>query len=100
MIYGTTNYAERERAAWQAGNYELAEALALADDAERNAAEHADAIFAAEQEKEQAMAEHRNERRELLRALDALGREIDSAKRMGNREAIEAALQAVYAILS
>ena len=30
MIYGTENYAERERAAWQAGDYERAELLGLA----------------------------------------------------------------------
>ena len=30
MIYGTENYAERERAAWQAGDHERAELLGLA----------------------------------------------------------------------
>jgi hypothetical protein len=33
MIYGTQNLEERERDAWRAGNYPLAEALQLAIDA-------------------------------------------------------------------
>lgn len=94
MPYGTENYAERERAAWQAGDHEKAGLLGLAADRAAELAEHeAEIENAFEDGKVEGKADMKQD---FFSLLDNLGAELDASKRLGNRAGIERALQHLY----
>lgn len=96
MNYGERDLSTEERNAWQRSDYAMADTLAAlleSQEAERSADE---LIHDAEQEAKRAENNLADLKTVVTRIADALGIELDVAKRCGNRAAIERQIQALY----
>ena len=99
MTYGETDLSTAERNAWQAGNYELAEALALAIEADERALEAEEADEERENKYSQcqeAWGAHNAAMRQRLGNLREL---IEQAARVSGRELILARIEEAEALI-
>jgi hypothetical protein len=83
---------ELERDAYQRGDVETAEILALAMDAEEQERQHDDTVYELERRIEALEREHSAQLGDIRAAVWTLREALEAAQRMGNREAIMEAL--------
>ena len=88
MTYGETDLSTAERNAWQAGSYELAEALALAMDAEERATEVEQADSEWEEKYSKCQEAWDTHNAAMRVRLENLAQLVDQAARVSGRELI------------
>ena len=88
MTYEESDLSTAERNAWQAGNYELAEALALAMDAEERAAEAEQSDSECEEKYSKCQEAWGAHNAAMRQRLENLAQIVEQAARVSGRELI------------